>query len=126
MFDNPKQVLNAWLEGVNAGDPDSVLALYCKDAVLLPTFADKVFADAKSIESYFLRLADLGVESVVLRPETLSVQDFAAGVFSLSGFYDWKFANGDKIAARFTFTVDVDQPAPILHHHSSVLPKAAG
>lgn len=125
MYNNPQQVLDAWLEGVNAGDSEKVLALYSKNAVLLPTFADKVLADRDSIEKYFLRLAQLGVESVTPLPETVEIQDLPKGVFSLSGFYDWKFTNGDPVQARFTFTVDVDEASPIFHHHSSVLPKPA-
>ena len=123
MFNSPQEILNAWLEGVNAGDPERVLALYHKDAVLLPTFADRVLADRASIEQYFERLAALGVESVTTHPETVEVQDLPQGVYSISGFYDWKFSNGDHVEARFTFTVDVEDPVPILHHHSSVLPK---
>lgn len=125
MYNSPQQVLDAWLDGVNAGDAEKVLALYSKSAVLLPTFADKVLADRDSIEKYFLRLASLGVESVTPLPETVEIQDLPKGVYSLSGFYDWKFANGDHVKARFTFTVDLDEAAPIQHHHSSVLPEPA-
>ncbi len=125
MYDNPQKVLDAWLDGVNTGNAQKVLALYDKDAVLLPTFADKVLVDRESIEKYFLRLANLGVESVTPIPETVEIQDLPKGVYSLSGFYDWKFANGECVQARFTFTVDLDEAAPIMHHHSSVLPKPA-
>lgn len=125
MYNNPQQILDTWLEGVNAGDAEKVLFLYHKDAVLLPTFANRVLADRSSIEQYFEKLARLGVKCVTPHPETVEIQDFPKGVYSLSGFYNWNFANGEHVEARFTFTVDVDEPAPILHHHSSVLPKPA-
>lgn len=125
MYNNPQEVLSAWLDGVNRGDMDRVLNLYAKGSVLLPTFSEKILNDRTGIQGYFLNLGKRGVDKVTLRRETLIVQDLSHSVFALSGLYDWKFSDGSLVEARFTYTVNITKTSPITHHHSSALPKAS-
>ena len=124
MLNSPQDVLAAWLDGVNAGEADRVLALYAQGSVLVPTFSEKILNDRVGIEAYFLGLSKRGVSKVTLKDGTLNVLELANGVFALAGLYDWKFQDGELVEARFTYTVNIHKASPITHHHSSVLPRS--
>lgn len=124
MYNSPQEVLNAWLNGVNAGESNRVLALYAKGSVLVPTFSEKILNDRIGIEAYFLGLSKRGVSKVTVKEGTLNVLELANGVFALAGLYDWSFQDGQKVKARFTYTVNIHKASPITHHHSSVLPES--
>ena len=116
-------ILDAWLTGVNAGNLDEVVALYDDEAILLPTFSKNILSDHYSILGYFEELARKGEVSVSLVENTLTCQKFDAKVEVISGFYDWYFADEERIVkARFTYITDVAKSSPILHHHSSLVP----
>ncbi len=122
MYNDATQVLRAWLDGVNAGDVDRVLGLYSEEATLLPTFSDKFLEGWTSLRTYFERLSGESLVEVVLIPESVKVQKLGASSFSIAGMYDWDFEGKERIPARFTFCVELEEANPIVHHHSSLLP----
>lgn len=126
MFENPRQVLRAWLNGVNSGNLNNVLSLYSEDAVLLPTFSNKCLAEPELIKAYFQRLGSHKNLNVQLHEKTLVVQNFSHNLHSMSGIYAWRSeVDGENLIfeARFTFSVDLNRSRPIVHHHSSQVPQ---
>ena len=126
MFNDPKQVLKPWLNGVNSGNLNDVVSLYSENAVMLPTFSSKCLATAADIRAYFERLAGQKSLHVQLHEKTLIVQDFSSRLHSISGIYGWQFELEGEILnfeARFTFTIDLNLSRPIVHHHSSQVPQ---
>ena len=97
MLNSPQDVLAAWLDGVNAGEAERVLALYAQGSVLVPTFSEKILNDRVGIEAYFLGLSKRGVSKVTSKEGTLNVMELANGVFALAGLYDWKFQDGELV-----------------------------
>ncbi|MDE0838025.1 MAG: SgcJ/EcaC family oxidoreductase [Kiritimatiellae bacterium] len=123
---NAEQILNAWVESVNAGDADRVLAMYSEDATLLPTFSGRHLRGLDDIRWYFQMLGERKHVDVALREDTVVIQTLAPGIVLLCGKYDWHFAPEDTppaVSSRFTFVVDCNAERPIQHHHSSRIPE---
>ena len=126
MFEKPEQVLQSWLDGINSGDVERPISLYADNAVLLPTFSNKSLIDLKDKQSYFTRLAGYEDLSVKLHTRTLHSQQLSDRLFLLSGIYCWRFEIESELLsfeARFSMAVDLDQASPIIHHHSSQVPR---
>ncbi|MHC4886180.1 MAG: nuclear transport factor 2 family protein [Planctomycetota bacterium] len=126
MFENAEAALTAWLDGVNNGDLDTVEGMYSEDAVLLPTFSSRIRRTVAERRDYFEGLAKHENVTVELHDSTLDVHSLADSLFSLSGIYCWTFdVDGETLhfEARFTYTIDITKEAPILHHHSSQVPR---
>ncbi len=126
MYDNPTEALDHWVSLVNQLAVDDLLALYHDDAVLLPTFSDELLTDKEGIRGYFEELATQQEVEVSVEESSVVTQSFPGGLHSLSGIYRWRFKKSDDaliFEARFTFTLDLSHPSPILHHHSSQLPR---
>ena len=126
MFDEAKLVLTRWFDAVNAGDLATVISMYGDDAVLLPTFSNKCLQDAAGRRGYFEKLTEQKELNVSLHEPTLVIQRFSTMVYSLSGIYCWQFMQEEEMLhfeARFTFTVDLEREKPVLHHHSSQVPR---
>ncbi|HEX2139907.1 MAG TPA: hypothetical protein VHG33_09365, partial [Woeseiaceae bacterium] len=54
------------------------------------------------------------------------ISQLGGTLYALSGIYRWRFAVEDEpldFEARFSFVLDLARPAPILHHHSSQIPR---
>ncbi|GAB4368901.1 MAG: hypothetical protein Kow009_05600 [Spirochaetales bacterium] len=63
---------------------------------------------------------------VSLHEKSLTVQSLEHGMSILGGIYTWKFeVEGELLhfEARFTFVLDGSKAHPILHHHSSQVPR---
>ena len=126
MFEKPEQVLHSWLDGINSGNLDRAISLYSAKAVLLPTFSNKSLTKLKDKESYFAQLTGYKNLSVVLHAGTLRTQHMSAMLFIMSGIYCWRFEiEGELLSfeARFTMAVDLASPGPIVHQHSSQIPR---
>jgi hypothetical protein len=126
MFETAEQVLHSWLEGINSGELDRAISLYSAKAVLLPTFSNKSLTRHKDKESYFAQLTGYKDLSVVLHARTLLTQHMSAMLFIMSGIYCWRFEiEGELLSfeARFTMVVDLASPDPIIHQHSSQIPR---
>ena len=119
------KVLDQWVQGVNSRDLGGVGRLYGESAVLVPTFAGRIFDTEETIAAYFIHITDGREVEVTLRDETVREQAGSGSLQVISGVYDWLInEQGEEkhFGARFTFVMDVDAARPILHHHSSLLP----
>lgn len=126
LFQTPREVLDAWSGGVNSGAMDEVLALYHEEALLLPTFSNRRLYTPAKIRDYFTKLFERGKVQVNLHEKTVVAQTLKDSICAMSGIYRWDIdMDGDELSfeARFTFALDLESPAPIMHHHSSQVPR---
>jgi len=126
MTKKAEELLTAWFQAVNTGDLEGTLALYNEKAVLIPTFSNKLLADPGGIRDYFVKLTSREQLSVTLREKTLTIQPIQYDVYALSGIYLWRFVVEGELLnfeARFSYMLDLTLAAPILHHHSSQVPR---
>ncbi len=126
MFTTPKQVLDAWLKGVNAHDVDSLQALYDPAAILLPTFSNNRPATPGEIREYFVKLAQHPGLAITLHEKTVKEQRLSDAIHMITGIYCWQFEiDGELLSfeSRFSFTLNLEDSHPILHHHSSQVPR---
>ena len=122
----PQQILKAWMAAVNGGDLEGLLALYDDSAVLIPTFSNRLLSNPEAIRDYFSRLCGREELSIALHEKTLNVQRIGGDVFGMFGIYCWRFAVDDELLsfeARFSYLLDLARDKPILHHHSSQIPR---
>jgi len=126
MIKKPEELIKKWLDAVNAGDVNTVLGFYNEKAVLIPTFSNRILGKPAQIKEYFDRLAGREGLSVALHDKTLVSQPSGEDIYALSGIYCWRFmldAEMLSFEARFTYLLDISQERPILHHHSSEIPR---
>lgn len=119
-------VLNKWIESIERRDLAQVLALYATDAVLIPTFSDTIRDSHDKIRIYFERVMQRQGLQIALHGKTLREQRLPQSGAILSGIYTWKFLVEEELItyeARFSFVMDLSAAAPILHHHSSQIPR---
>jgi hypothetical protein len=119
-------LLRDWMKLVNAADVEGVLKLYDKEAVLIPTFSNRLLVKPADLRDYFVRLCAREHLSLSLHEKTLRILPIREEVCSASGIYAWKFdVDGEPLTfeARFSYTMDLSRPAPIVIHHSSQIPR---
>jgi len=122
----PKDILMQWMDAVNRGDVEALLALYDEHAVLIPTFSNKLPNTPDKLRAYFEKLGSREGLSIALHEKTLQVQPINDDIYALSGIYNWRFdVDGEMLnfEARFSYIVDLSKPRPIVHHHSSQVPR---
>lgn len=126
MTQTPEQILNEWMQAVNKGAIETLLSLYDKKAILIPTFSNKLLTTPENIRDYFVKLGNRDELSVSLHEKTLTIQLIKKDIYVLSGIYLWRLTiDGDSFSfeARFSYTLDVSRPSPIINHHSSQIPR---
>ncbi len=126
LFTTPEDLLKAWMSNINEGDLESLLSLYGAHAILIPTFSNRLLDVPEKIRQYFGKLMQREDLSLALHQKTLAVQSLGNGLHSLCGIYCWRFAVDGELLnfeARFSFIVDLALANPILHHHTSQLPR---
>ena len=114
------------MRAVNDGDLEALLGLYDSQAVLIPTFSNRLLNTPEKLREYFERLASREDLSIALHAKTVIVQELQDPIFSLSGIYNWRFAIDGELLnfeARFSYLMNVSKPRPIFHHHSSQIPR---
>lgn len=122
----PEEILKTWLQLVNNADIEKLLALYNKEAILIPTFSNRILNTPEKIRNYFEVLGRREELCVALHEKTVSVQKITENLQSISGIYCWRFAIDEELLsfeARFSYLVDLLAESPILHHHSSQIPR---
>lgn len=125
-MNDPRLVLNAWMDAVNNGDLEGLLALYDDSAVLIPTFSNRLLSKPEAIRDYFTKICSRQELSIALHGKTLGVQQIGGDIHAMMGIYCWRFAIDDELLsfeARFSYLLDLSRPKPILHHHSSQIPR---
>jgi hypothetical protein len=123
---SPNNILTEWLLAVNNGEMSKVLSLYNKNAVLIPTFSNRILNSPAKIRDYFKKLNSREKLSVNLHENLVNIQKITDTVYSLSGIYLWRFTvEGELLGfeARFSFVLDLSSANPIIHHHSSQIPR---
>ncbi|MDK9708255.1 MAG: DUF4440 domain-containing protein [Desulforhopalus sp.] len=126
MLNTPEDVLKEWMQAINNGDVARLLALYSEEAVLIPTFSNRLLNTPEKIAEYFQKLCSREELSIALHEKTLIVQPLSGSSYSLCGIYCWRFLlDGELLSfeARFSYLLDLALPRPIIHHHSSQLPR---
>jgi hypothetical protein len=126
MKHEPQAVLRNWMAHVNQCNLEGVLSLYHERAVLIPTFSNRLLADPARIREYFERLCSREELSLALHEKTLVAHSMPNNVQVLAGIYCWRFAVDGELLnfeARFSFLIDNNQSKPIVHHHSSQIPR---
>ena len=122
----PNEFLKTWMDRVNNGELEPLLVMYDPDAVLIPTFSNRLLTRPQAVREYFERLFSREELSLALHEKTLITQNIQADVCSMCGIYCWRFAIDGELLnfeARFSYLLDLARPAPILHHHSSQIPR---
>lgn len=125
-MEKTKSVLNDWLNAVNSADVEKLIALYDQSAILTPTFSNRILKSPEERREYFLKLASRENLSISLHENTLAIQELSDNIHILSGIYNWKFkVDGELLnfEARFTYVIDISKRNPIIHHHSSQIPR---
>lgn len=125
-MNDPRDLIERWMQAVNRGDLEALLGLYDPQAVLMPTFSNRLLNTPEKLRDYFEKLATREELSIALHERTLQVQKLPGGLFAMGGIYNWRFlVDGELLnfEARFSYVVDLTRPHPILHHHSSQLPR---
>lgn len=126
MTPTPEAILKTWTTAINTGDLEGLLGLYADTAVLVPTFSNRLLQKPETIRQYFELLASREELSLALHEKTLVVQPIVDAIYSVGGIYCWRFAvDGELLSfeARFSLLMDCRQAKPILHHHSSQIPR---
>lgn len=121
-----KEVLLQWLDAVNRGDVTKLLSLYDKDAVLIPTFSNKMLNCPEKLRDYFEKLSGREGLSIALHEKTVLEQMVSDHLGTISGIYNWRFEVENEMLnfeARFSYLLDFTKESPILHHHSSQIPR---
>jgi len=126
MIRKPHEVVERWIELVHKRELEKISALYDHNAILVPTFSDSMQNTPEKIREYFKRLLSRKNLKLTLHPKTIRTQQLNAILFVVSGIYQWKFNVEDELItyeARFTFVIDVSKESPIIHQHSSQIPR---
>lgn len=126
MMKSPQDVLEKWMQAVNNGDIEALLGLYDSQGVLIPTFSNRLLNTPDKLRAYFEKLGSREALSIAIHKKTLILQELQNQTFSLSGIYNWRFVVDGELLnfeARFSYVIDISRPSPILHHHSSQIPR---
>ncbi|MSU52816.1 MAG: DUF4440 domain-containing protein [Opitutaceae bacterium] len=125
-MDSVVALVHRWMDAVNSGRLETVVGLYAEEAVLLPTFSPHALRTPAARLAYFTMLTTRPGLRVSLHENTVRVQSAGGKVEIASGIYRFHVEiDGEPLVfeARFSLIVDVTQSRPILHHHSSQLPR---
>ncbi len=126
MLRNPLKIVERWIKLVHQRELENLLALYDHDAIIIPTFSDRIQNTPEKIREYFKKLFSRKNLKLTLHPKTIKTQQLNAILFVVSGIYQWKFSVEDELItyeARFTFVIDISKASPIIHQHSSQIPR---
>ncbi len=122
----PINTLHHWINAVNEGDLETLNSLYADHSVLMPTFSSRTLLTSEQRKSYFEQLASREGLNVSLREKTIHNIPVSPTAAIVGGIYLWQFIIDDEplnFEARFSYLIDTALPHPILHHHSSQIPR---
>ncbi len=125
-FKTAEEVLFQWVSRVCSGNADDIADLYHESAVLIPTFSPHTVMTPEGVKEYFVQLASREGLGVRLHNKALRKQSVSESLHTLSGICSFEFEVDQVLLSfpsRFTFVMDISQPKPILHHHSSQVPR---
>jgi hypothetical protein len=115
-----------WSDLIRGRNLDEIIALYNESSILMPTFSPHTIRKPEGLKTYFSRLAEREELNVTLHDKTVVCQQISQHDFVVTGIYSWQFKVDDTLLSfpsRFTFVLDLSSPSPIMHHHSSQMPR---
>lgn len=116
-------LFDQWNAALQTRDPDAVVALYAKDAILLPTVSNRVRHDHAEIRDYFVSFLKKRPYGTINEANVRELGDVAI----CSGVYTFALTtDGDtsQVPCRFTFVYRRDGGDwTIIEHHSSMMPE---
>jgi hypothetical protein len=121
-----RMIIDTWINAVRSGDIDAVIGMYAEGSVLLPTFSPHRIASRPDLHNYFAQLFTREELKVELHEAALRILPMGGTAYAVVGVYSFSFAVDDAtltFPSRFTFVIDTSKDAPILHHHSSQVPR---
>ena len=124
--DTPEKILERWIEYVNKLEIESVVDLYEDKSMLLPTFSPHCLSKPQQIKEYFMQLSTRKDMRVELHHGTICKTEIGEHKYIMTGIYSFHFVVDDAnltFPSRFTFVLDVSSEKPIIHHHSSQIPR---
>lgn len=111
-----------WNKALQTGDPDSIVACYAADAILLPTVSGKVRHNHDEIRDYFVHFLSKKPRGRIIEQNIRIYDNIAIN----SGLYTFSLTEDGvpaDLAARFTFVHKKHEDGwLIIEHHSSILP----
>ena len=125
-YKTAEEVLFQWVSRICSGNADDITSLYHECAVLIPTFSPHTVITPEGIRNYFGQLASREGLGVRLHGKALRKQSLSENLHTLSGICSFEFEVDQVLLSfpsRFTFVMDISLPKPILHHHSSQVPR---
>jgi uncharacterized protein (TIGR02246 family) len=113
-------LFDRWNNSLRTGDPRKVVANYAPNSILLPTVSNRARFTIAEKEEYFMHF-------LMRRPEG-SIDDRLIEVDCNSatdaGLYTFRFADGTKVKARYSFSYKkMGSEWLITSHHSSAMPE---
>lgn len=120
--------LSDWCHAIGSGDLDEIMAMYEKDAVLLPTFGSEILRGQEQLRAYFADMVLRPNVNVTVLGEDVEInQNSTTGHRVLSGDYEFSWGTNatdmTHLHARYTFAVvQVEGKWLASTHHSSVRP----
>lgn len=73
MFKTPRNVIDKWMQAVNLGNVEGLICLYDKQAVLIPTFSNRLLNTQEKLRDYFEKLGSRKGLSIDLHENTLQI-----------------------------------------------------
>ena len=115
-------LFDRWNNSLRTGDPRKVVANYAPNSILLPTVSNRARFTIAEKEEYFMhflmRRPEGSIDDRMIEVDCNSATD--------SGLYTFRFADGTKVKARYSFSYKkVGAEWLISSHHSSAMPERA-
>jgi len=126
MKTNGEVFLEKWMDGINRKDVNAILNLYHADAILIPTFSNLLLDNQEKRRNYFEKLAERKGLEISIHRKTIREQKTGMDASIISGIYTWKYQVEEELLtfeARFSFVIEQGGERPIIHHHSSQIPR---
>lgn len=118
--------LTEWVNAVNKKDLNKIISFYADEAVLVPTFSNIILNSPEKIKDYFTKLLSRKELSCGIHQKTINTNSAAENVYIVDGIYFFRFAVDEEpltFEARFSIIADFKRKKPIIHHHSSQIPR---
>lgn len=113
-------LFNKWNDALQTCDENTVIALYDKNAVLLPTISNKVRHNHNEIKDYFINFLTKEPKGKINESNIRIFDELAIN----SGIYTFSFNDNSSVQARFTFVYKlIEGEWKIIEHHSSMMPE---
>ena len=112
----PPKIIQAWVNSIGRATPAQMSSFYCKEAILLATYAT-LLRGRREIYSYFVDF--LNKKNMKCRIVKNFTQQCGRDCQVASGIYEFTFDDADgsqSVIARYSYVVKGNR---IINHHSS-------